>query len=101
MVLLKYRLFERCEALIAAHWSRARKGDIGAGRLILKALEAEAKLYRLDAPVQVEATRTHHVERVIEEMAIEAGMSVDSVMDEALAILLGAESRHNVGDSEP
>jgi hypothetical protein len=46
----------RCESLIQGQWSKAIAGNVGASQQVLKAMEFQAKLLGLNAPVKVAPT---------------------------------------------
>jgi hypothetical protein len=61
----------RLEMVIRSNWARMRAGDYNAGRMVLRALQQEANLLGLNAPVKV------NVDHIIRKMATEYGLSED------------------------
>ena len=67
----------RLDRLQTAHWPAAVRGDVKASSFVLRVMERRARLFGLDAPVQVDATvrdaTTAEIARLAEELGITPG----------------------------
>ncbi len=77
---------ERCDALLAGLWPKAKKGHVASVDKVLKVMERRAKLLGLDAPTKID------IEAEVREFARAMGRDEAEAVKQAIEIINGRAS---------